>query len=144
MVCSAMVAGTQQLQGFYRKYSQVLLLENTTFHWSGSSLLVHDRKEGRKLKWIERHGRSKGAEVLSVLHSCLHSSGGFSRGLRTGKPPGALIPRLFVQPDGLEGSATARPRLPGQDVLPETCGCPWDIWDPVLEQGISLNYNSEL
>lgn len=102
------------------------------------------QKRGTDMEWIERHGKSRDAGELSVLHSCLHSSGGFSWGLRTRKRPGALIPQLFVQSEGL-GRDLQQPDhgYPGPDVLPETSGCPWDIWDPVLQQGTSLSYISE-
>lgn len=93
-------------QGFYRKYTQVLVLENAVLRWSGCSLLAYYRKEERNLKWMERRGRSKAAGVLlSVLPSYLHISGAFSWGLRIGKQPGALIPEPFLQewPEGLGG-----------------------------------------
>lgn len=65
-----------------------------------SSCIAEKRKGNEKDRNAWRSRDAAGA--LSVLYSCLHSSGGFSWGLRTAKPPDPQL-WFFLQPDGLEG-----------------------------------------
>lgn len=133
----AMVAGTQQLQGFYRKYSQVLVLENTTFHWSGAPCsCITEKRKGNEMdrKAWERQGYWS---IVCPSQLCRVFMGSGDR--RTTWSSGSPSPLCSTWMGRFCNSQDKA----AQDKM-FCLRCPWDTWDPVLEQGTSLSFISEL
>lgn len=126
----AMVAGTQQLQGFYRKYSQVLVLENTTLHCS----CITEKRKGDEMggKAWERQGCWSivcPSQLLAQLCRVFMGSG--DRRTRSSGSPVPLCSTWMGRFCNSQDKAA-------QDKM-FCLRCPWDTWDPVLEQGTSLS-----